>query len=102
MGGESKSSTIQDSSTNVSTVTETTLGDIGISGQEVNELAAILSEGISMNTRAVGDIVTTQARNFVEGNQGIPPTVDRQKKGVNVPLVIGVAIAAFAFIQMVK
>ncbi|KKN30029.1 hypothetical protein LCGC14_0838020 [marine sediment metagenome] len=61
MGGRSSSKTVTDSSTNISTVTETNIGSIGLSGSEVVELAAVLEQGAAFQISAIRDTIERQA-----------------------------------------
>ncbi len=54
---KSSSQTSTDKSTKVTTTTTTNIRDIGITGQNATELAAVLEHGIVNQTQAIGDII---------------------------------------------
>ena len=56
-GGKSSSKTSTDKSTKVTTTTTTNIRDIGLTGGDAVELAAILQEGVAAQTLAIGEII---------------------------------------------
>ena len=64
MGGDSSSASTVDNSTDISTITTTEIGEIGLTGSDAVELAAVISEGIAFNTQKIADVTIAQARDF--------------------------------------
>ena len=98
MGGSSGSSTTTDKSTNISTRTDTNIGQIGITGENLVELAAVIQEGAAFQTREVVGALEAQARNVPRGVGSFAPSLAVSEAGINPTLLIAGGIAAAALI----
>ena len=98
MGGKSSSRTTTDASTNVNTETNTTIGNIGLSGKDTVELAAVISEGINFNSRALANARTAQASDFPRGVSG--PVAEVPKQAGLTPIVIISGLAAVGLVVL--
>ena len=107
-----ESSTETDASTTVSTTTSTSIGDIGLTGDDAIALAGVLEQGIVGQTRAIAEIVNpviNAASFFAETARDIDETpaqtiarnkVEELKENNPTPLILigGLALATLAMI----
>ena len=113
-----KSSTSTDKSTKVSTTTTTSIGDIGLTGKDAIEMAAVLSRGVELTTRAVGDIIVPVTNAFAQSSKareetaraGLEPRIIQAEAGKspaqlfseNLPLIalgIGAIVVFKGFVK---
>ena len=66
-GGKSSSKQTTDKSTKVTTETSTSINDIGLTGDDAVELAAVLQNGVTQQTLALGEIINPLVQQAGEG-----------------------------------
>ncbi len=100
MGGSSSSKSVTDNSTNISTATTTSIGDIGISGGEAVELANVIARGIAFNTAQVTDATLFQAQEFLTGQAQQDQIEASAKAKISPTLILAGIVAAAGIIAL--
>jgi len=111
-GGKSESKTSTDKSTRITTKTNTKIGDIGLTGKNAIELAAVLVNGVTQ----LGEQATEQLDLQTQAFKASAQTQTEALKGIeavktgetsdsiknNLPLLVAAGAAGLAFVTLVN
>lgn len=108
-GKGTSSTTDTDKSTKITTTTTTNIRDIGLTGAHAVELAAVLSEGIRLQTEAVGtsflpvvNAIAEQGKLIAASGEKSPAQITAAKSGSMIDnktlLLIGAFLSGFFLI----